>query len=132
MLGNTDNQTYWMEIMSADHSETKWEASVSANSSSYLNSSVEPGIYDIFVAWDNDGNGTPDTYVWTSEGGAGYSISNDGQQLFISWSGLNFSQYQISFTDKFAISPFPLPGVVWLLGSGLLGVGIIKKKLGRN
>ncbi|WP_068671783.1 VPLPA-CTERM sorting domain-containing protein [Thermosulfurimonas dismutans] len=131
---NTDNNTtYWVGIGSLDH---KWKSDgieVGPNSDllKYNLTLDPPGTYDVYVAWDTGTDGKPDKYIWTSEAGVA-SASTSGSTLSIIWDDpIHFSSFEYTFNgDGFnVISAVPLPAAVWLFGSGILGAGLLRRKL---
>ena len=84
-------------------------------------------VFDIYLTPDPDSN----IYYWTSKGDA--VGSSTGYTLSIDWlngeSNIPVFTFAFSTTDTFQITAVPIPSALWLLGSGAITLGLIRKKL---
>jgi hypothetical protein len=85
------------------------------------------GIGDIF-SHDYDGRGTP--YIYSSSG----ALSPGDYTLFLhiySNSGSEWMPCNSSYDVTFSVNPVPIPSAFWMLGSGIVGIVGLRKKLKR-
>ena len=123
---NNENQDYYTGIAPRDDLNNRTELlKIPAGSSKSTSFTIAPGIYDVYL--------TPDytTFYWTSQGDAeGSSTSNT---VTIDWgngSGIKICNFYFSFEgDKGELVAVPIPSALWLLGSGVIALGLIRKKL---
>jgi len=123
---NNENQDYYTGIAPRDDLNNRTELlQIPAGGSNSTSFKVAPGIYDVYL--------TPDytTFYWTSQGDAeGSSTSNT---VTIDWgngSGIKICNFYFSFEgDKGELVAVPIPSALWLLGSGVIALGLIRKKL---
>jgi len=129
---NNEDQTYYIGVATTDHT-TIYDPllKICAGKDNSTNVSWEVGdkgflIYDIYLTPNPDG----DIYYWTSQGDAvGRST---GATLSIDWFSGNskIAVFNFDFSssgDSFQI--VPIPSALWLLGSGVIALGLIRKKL---
>ncbi len=126
---NYTGSTYYFSITSPDHSiyystQTLSPATYIGSGSviipSYTNSviSLSPGLYDISL--------TDTTNTWyLSQGDSSYSITWNNKLLINNWNTIKVSN-SLYTSDKLAVTP--LPPTVWLFGTGLTILLLIKNK----
>ena len=123
---NDENQDYYTGIAPRDDLNNRTELlQIPAKSRVEKSFTIAPGIYDIYLTSDNS------TFYWTSQGDAeGSSTSNT---VTIDWgngSGIKICNFYFSFEgDKGELVAVPIPSALWLLGSGVIALGLIRKKL---
>ncbi len=132
-VSSTASQDYYIGIADTDHSNLTQLLLIPAggSNSTFLSWGVPPGgslLYDIYLTPDNS------TFYWTSEGDAVYKITGSGKKLYTYWLNgditVGFDSTGIpGKKDAFAIVPVPLPSALWIFGSGIVALGLIRKKL---
>jgi len=87
--------------------------------------SVTPGgskVYDIYLTLDNN------TFYWTSQGYA--EVENKGKKIKIYWKNFHVIEtLKPKGKDNIQLTAVPIPSALWLLGSGVITLGLIRKKL---
>jgi len=91
---------------------------------------VEPGeslIYDVYLTPDPD---NINAYYWTSQGDA-FLFEIEGMVgIHILWKDTGVLEWFYSEEgDEIQGVPVPIPSALWLLGSGVITLGLIRKKL---
>jgi len=109
-----------------------------SSNSTFVSWEVDPGeslIYDVYIYFTQPGKNK--IYYWTSQGNA-ISFEYNGN-VTISW--ILFHPYTFyenaSMTeifkptsgDNIQTTAIPIPSALWLLGSGTITLGLIRKKL---
>jgi len=86
---------------------------------------VTPGgskVYDIYLTSDNS------TFYWTSQGYA--EVESNGKKIVIYWKNFPVTEiFKPKERDDIQITAVPIPSALWLLGSGVIALGLIRKKL---
>ena len=130
---NSADQTYYTGVATTDHKtiyDPLLKICAGKDNSTNVSWEVSSGgslIYDIYLTSDPD---NINTYYWTSQGDA--VGSSTGATLSIDWFSGNskIAVFNFNFSssgDSFQI--VPLPSALWLLGSGVIALGLIRKKL---
>ena len=134
-ISNDADQTYYTGIATADHNT--YLNSLQIPKGGFINTPVSwnlnPGefyaIYDVYLTPDPDSD--PESWYWTSQGDA--EGSSTGATLSIDWfsgnSKIPVFNFALSTTDTFQITAVPVPSALWLLGSGVVALGLVRKKL---
>ena len=121
-IGYFDEQTsrYW--VSNNIHS---WNPN---NDTSWSTHTV-PLLESNFILWPNQDSGN----MTFEEVLSGYNdiglVFTNGN--FTDVTKLGFSGQGTIYVDNFGVSAVPIPGAVWLLGSGLLGLAGLRRKLGK-
>lgn len=128
---SNETQAYYTGIAPYDNTDKRIELlQIPAGSNNSTNVSWEVGdkgflIYDIYLTPNHN------IFYWTSQGNA--VGSSTGGSVTIDWfngSGIKIYEFYFSFSgDRGEIVPVPLPSALWLLGSSLITLGLIRKKL---
>jgi len=126
---NNANQTYYTGVATTDHTridDPLLQIPAGKTNSTSVSWSVNtPGeflIYDVYLTSDFN------TYYWTSQGDA-FSESR-GKRITIYWKNKNITMWFVpTKRDDIQITAVPLPSALWLLGSGAITLGLIRKKL---
>ena len=158
-IGIANSQSFWVEFIDSDgdgliklnlkvdnySSTTTYELGIAepntydpspllsilpgSNNSTSISWNVTPGdslTYDIYLT---DGS----NYYWTSQGTADGSVTSSGDYLTINWfksdNPVVSVYWNCTSTGTFKIALVPLPSALWLLGSGVIALGLIRKKL---
>ena len=129
-INNYSSTTYEVGIAKPNTYEPSPLLSVSPNSSNSTSISwdVASGgslIYDIYLT---DGS----NYYWTSQDTAGYDITPSEDSLTINWFKSGQTVIMVCWnatSGTFKITAVPIPSALWLLGSGVIALGLIRKKL---
>jgi len=128
-------QTYYIGVATIDHKtiyDPLLKISPEKINLTYVNWYVKtPGeslIYDVYLTSNSESN----IYYWTSQGHA-FGKSLDYNTIIIDWSKIGVN-VKIAFThlalrDDIQITAVPIPSALWLLGSGVITLGLIRKKL---
>jgi len=89
--------------------------------------SGESLIYDVYLTLNPE---NINAYYWTSQGDA-FLLEFEGMAgIFILWKDTGVSEWFYSEEgDEICGVPVPIPSALWLLGSGAITLGLIRKKL---
>ena len=126
---NEEDQIYYIGLAGADHTVIYGPLlQIPAGGSNSISVSWSGRfLIDIYLTL-NPSN--INTYFWTSQG---YAIGNStGATLSIDWfsgSGIHVVNYYFSFSDNFEIVAVPIPSALWFLGSGIITLSLIRKRL---
>jgi len=123
---SNETQDYYTGIAPYDNTNNRTELlKIPAGSSKSTSFTIAPGIYDVYL--------TPDytTFYWTSQGDA--EGKSTGNTVDIDWAkgcGIKIYHFYFSFSgDQGELAAVPIPSALWLLGSGVIALGLIRKKL---
>ena len=130
---HTRNQTYYIGVATIDHKtiyDPLLQIPAHGGNFTFISWKVSSGeslIYDVYLTSDFD------TYYWTSRGDAFGKRFNYLNTIIIDWSKIGVN-VKIAFThlalrDDIQITAVPIPSALWLLGSGVITLGLIRKKL---
>jgi len=130
---NVRNQTLYTGIATTDHTtiyDPLLQIPAGGDNSTSVSWEVEPGksliIYDVYLTPNPD---NINTYYWTSKGDAFLCRFGGIIGILISWEDTDVLESFSPQGDEIYGVRVPIPSALWLLGSGAITLGLIRKKL---
>ncbi|MCU4137994.1 MAG: hypothetical protein MW689_001565 [Thermodesulfobacteria bacterium] len=130
---NEGNQTLYTGVATTDHTtiyDPLLQIPAGSDNSTSVSWKVDSGeslIYDVYLTPNPE---NINAYYWTSQGDAFLLEFEDMVGIYISWkdTGVPELLYSEEGDDIYGV-PVPIPSALWLLGSGAITLGLIRKKL---
>ena len=129
---NVRNQTLYTGIATTDHTtiyDPLLQIPAGGDNSTSVSWEVEPGKSLIYYVYLTPNPDNINTYYWTSKGDAFLCRFGGIIGILISWEDTDVLESFSPQGDEIYGVRVPIPSALWLLGSGAITLGLIRKKL---